>query len=101
MGTEGLTLSRGPKCHVLTDGSQNRQICTFAPKEPYHTGVAKTDPSEVKGFRVYWGYIGIMEKKMEATILGCRVYSRGLGFRVYGSGLVLWGLGFLSDFCLE
>ena len=47
-----------------------------------HTGVAKTDPSEVKGFRVYWGYIGIMEKNMEATVLGCRVYSRGLGFRV-------------------
>ena len=25
---------------------------------------------------VYWGYIGIMEKKMETTIMGtCRVYN--------------------------
>ena len=27
---------------------------------------------------VYWGYIGIMEKNMETTIMGFR----GLGFRI-------------------
>ena len=27
---------------------------------------------------VYWGYIGIMEKKMETTIMGY------IGFRAYG-----------------
>ena len=39
-------------------------------------------------FRVYigfyWGYIGIMEKKMEATIMGLGF--RVLGFRVSGLG---------------
>ena len=31
---------------------------------------------------VYWGYIGIMEQKMEATTLGLRIRVYGLGFRV-------------------
>ena len=40
------------------------------------------------GLRVlglYWGYIGIMEKKMETTVMG-------LGFGVLGLGVL--GLGF-------
>ena len=33
---------------------------------------------------IYWGYIGIMENKMETTIMG-------LGFRVWGLGLRVEG----------
>ena len=52
---------------------------------------------------VYWGYSGIMEKKMEATIvfllwgLGFRAWGLGfrdLRFRVWGLGVGVWGLGF-------
>ena len=40
----------------------------------------------------YWGYIGIMEKKMETIgIIGFR----DLGFEVQGLGSRLQGLGFL------
>ena len=41
---------------------------------------------------VYWGSMGIMEKKMEATIVYCFLYIggfagiRGLGFRIQGLG---------------
>ena len=34
---------------------------------------------------LYWGYIGIMENKMETTIKGLRC--RGLGFKVKGVGV--------------
>ena len=39
---------------------------------------------------LYWGYIGMLEKKVETTIVGFRV----LGFRVFGSGFRLQGLEF-------
>ena len=42
---------------------------------------------------LYWGYIGIMEKEMEATIMGLyRVW--GLGFNFWGIGAIqgIWGV---------
>ena len=44
---------------------------------------------------IYWGYIGIMENKMETSIMGCIV--EGLGFRghrgLYGKSIASNGGG--------
>ena len=41
--------------------------------------IAEAQVSELQLLRVYWGYIAIMEKRMETTIMGFRVRVWRLG----------------------
>ena len=50
-------------------------------------------------FALYWGYIGIMEKKMETTIWGLGFGVLGLGFRYGHGGLLNYAVFFVFIAC--
>ena len=75
--TEATPSSPGPKPHGSSTTVWDYSILWYI--MVYHYGILEWD---YRDYRVYWGYIGIMEKKMETIgiigyILGC--ISRILG----------------------